>query len=108
MNIFRVLNALFKINIQQELAYRVDTFINILTSLMWLAWELIGLSIIFSNTDSIGGWSAAGQFLYLRRGYQTCHAISDAAGPRPGAAVAASGAAAVPAVSAGAWLARHG
>lgn len=58
MNIFRVLNALFKINIQQELAYRVDTFINILTSLMWLAWELIGLSIIFSNTDSIGGWSA--------------------------------------------------
>jgi ABC-2 type transport system permease protein len=56
MHIFRVLSALFKINIQQELAYRVDTLVNILTSLMWLAWELIGLGIIFSNTQSIAGW----------------------------------------------------
>jgi ABC-2 type transport system permease protein len=47
---------LFKINLQQELAYRLDTLINILTSLMWLAWELIGLGIIFSNTTSIAGW----------------------------------------------------
>lgn len=54
----RVLNALFKINIQQELAYRVDTVVNILTSIMWLAWELIGLGIIFSNTDNIAGWRA--------------------------------------------------
>jgi ABC-2 type transport system permease protein len=23
---------------------------------MWLGWELLGLSIIFSNTDSLGGW----------------------------------------------------
>lgn len=56
MNNLIVLRALFKINIQQELAYRVDTLINILTSLMWLAWELIGLSIIFSNTSNIAGW----------------------------------------------------
>lgn len=56
MHMFRVLNALFKINIQQELAYRVDTVVNILTSIMWLAWELIGLGIIFSNTDNIAGW----------------------------------------------------
>lgn len=56
MHLFRVLGALFKINLQQELAYRVDTLINILTSVMWLGWELIGLSIIFSNTTNIGGW----------------------------------------------------
>jgi ABC-2 type transport system permease protein len=56
MHNIQVLRALFKINVQQELAYRVDTLINILTSLMWLAWELIGLSIIFSNTTSIAGW----------------------------------------------------
>lgn len=56
MHIFRVLGALFKINLQQELAYRVDTIVNILTSIMWLGWELIGLSIIFSNTTNIGGW----------------------------------------------------
>ncbi len=58
MHINRVLSALLKINIQQELAYRTDTLINILTSAMWLGWELIGLSIIFSNTNSIGGWRA--------------------------------------------------
>lgn len=56
MHNLTVLRALFKINVQQELAYRLDTLINILTSLMWLGWELIGLSIIFSNTNSIAGW----------------------------------------------------
>lgn len=56
MHLLKVAGALFKINLQQELAYRVDTVINILTSLMWLAWELIGLNIIFSNTTSIAGW----------------------------------------------------
>jgi ABC-2 type transport system permease protein len=58
MQITRVLSALLKINVQQELAYRVDTLINIVTSIMWLGWELVGLSIIFSNTNSIGGWRA--------------------------------------------------
>ena len=58
MHNFHVLGALFKLNIQQELAYRADTLVNILTSLMWLGWELIGLSIIFSNTTNIAGWSA--------------------------------------------------
>lgn len=52
-----VLRALLKINIQQELAYRVDTIVNILTNLMWLVWELVGLSIIFSNTSTIDGWT---------------------------------------------------
>lgn len=56
MHILRVLSALLRINLQQELAYRVDTVVNILTSLMWLAWELMGLGIIFSNTDNIAGW----------------------------------------------------
>lgn len=56
MHNLSILRALFKINIQQELAYRVDTLINILTSLMWLGWELIGLSIIFANTTNIAGW----------------------------------------------------
>lgn len=37
-------------------AYRADTVINILLNIMWLGWELLGLSIIFSNTDTLGGW----------------------------------------------------
>lgn len=56
MQVVRVLSALFRINVQQELAYRVNTLVNILTSLVWLGWDIAGLAIIFSNTDAIGGW----------------------------------------------------
>ena len=41
------------------LAYRSDTVINILLNLMWLGWELLSLSIIFSNTNELGGWGPA-------------------------------------------------
>jgi ABC-2 type transport system permease protein len=39
-----------------SLAYRADTVVNILLNVMWLGWELLSLSIIFSNTDTIAGW----------------------------------------------------
>jgi viologen exporter family transport system permease protein len=38
------------------LIYRTNAMINALLSLMWLGWELLGLSIIFSNTQTLGGW----------------------------------------------------
>jgi ABC-2 type transport system permease protein len=56
MHAFKLLSTLFKINVQQELAYRADTVVNILLSLMWLGWELLSLNIIFSNTTNLGGW----------------------------------------------------
>jgi ABC-2 type transport system permease protein len=52
----RILGTLIKINIQQELAYRADAIAGILLNLMWLGWELLSLSIIFSNTATLGGW----------------------------------------------------
>jgi len=61
---FKVFTTLVKINLQQELAYRADTVINILLNLMWLGWELLGLSIIFSNTPTLGGWGL-GELLAL-------------------------------------------
>ncbi len=57
MHTFRLLSALFKVNLQMALAYRVDTVVNILLEALGLAWELISLSIIFSNTKSLGGWN---------------------------------------------------
>lgn len=60
----KLLTTLLKVNIQQELAYRVDTAINIALSLMWLGWELLSLGIIFSNTDRLGGWGP-GELLAL-------------------------------------------
>lgn len=56
MHTLKLLVTLLKINLQMSLAYRVDTWINILLSLFWLGWELLSLTIIFSNTATLGGW----------------------------------------------------
>jgi ABC-2 type transport system permease protein len=56
MHILKLLSAFLKVNIQMALAYRADTVVNILINLMWLGWELLSLSIIFSNTATLGGW----------------------------------------------------
>lgn len=56
MYTLKLLATLVKINVQQELAYRTETVVNVLISLLWLGWELLSLSIIFSNTRSLGGW----------------------------------------------------
>jgi ABC-2 type transport system permease protein len=56
MYTLKLLSAFFKVNVQLALAYRADTVVNILLNIMWLGWELLSLSIIFSNTTSLGGW----------------------------------------------------
>jgi len=56
MYYLNLIKTFFKINIQISLAYRTDTIVNILLNLLWLGWELLGLSIIFNNTDTLGGW----------------------------------------------------
>jgi ABC-2 type transport system permease protein len=56
MRAVKLLATLVKLNLQQELAYRTDVLVNILVNLMWLGWELLSLSILFSNTDTLGGW----------------------------------------------------
>jgi ABC-2 type transport system permease protein len=56
MQTLKLLSAFFKVNVQLALAYRADTIVNILLNVMWLGWELLTLSIIFSNTETIGGW----------------------------------------------------
>jgi ABC-2 type transport system permease protein len=56
MHNFKLLSAFLKMNLQQALAYRADTALNILLSLFWLAWELLSLQIIFNNTTDLSGW----------------------------------------------------
>jgi len=56
MHAFKLISTFFKVNIQMAVAYRADTLVNILLNIMWLGWELLGLSIIFSNTETLGGW----------------------------------------------------
>jgi ABC-2 type transport system permease protein len=56
MHAFKLLSAFFKVNLQMALAYRTDTVVNILLNIMWLGWELLSINIIFSNTQTLGGW----------------------------------------------------
>jgi ABC-2 type transport system permease protein len=55
-NNLKVLAAFARQNVKETLAYRVDTLINIGIMLMWQAWDFAGLAIVFSNTETIGGW----------------------------------------------------
>ena len=56
MATLKLIGVFLKVNLQIALAYRADTIVNIIINLMWLGWELIGLSIIFSNTQTLAGW----------------------------------------------------
>lgn len=56
MQAYKLFSAFFKVNLQMALAYRTDTVVNILLNIMWLGWELLGLQIIFNNTQSLAGW----------------------------------------------------
>ena len=74
MNVLKLLSALLKVNIQMSLAYRADTVVNILLNLMWLGWELLSLGIIFSNTDTIGGWGF-GELIALLGVFRLVHTL---------------------------------
>jgi viologen exporter family transport system permease protein len=74
MNTLKLLSAFLKVNIQMSLAYRADTVVNILLNLMWLGWELLSLSIIFSNTDTIGGWDF-GELIALLGVFRLVHTL---------------------------------
>lgn len=56
MYITRLLSAFLKVNLQQALAYRTDTLLNVFMNLLWLGWELVSLQIIFANTSNLSGW----------------------------------------------------
>ena len=74
MNVLKLLSAFLKVNIQMSLAYRADTVVNILLNLMWLGWELLSLSIIFNNTETIGGWDF-GQLIALLGVFRLVHTL---------------------------------
>ena len=74
MNVMKLLSAFLKVNIQMSLAYRADTVVNILLNLMWLGWELLSLGIIFSNTETIGGWGF-GELIALLGVFRLVHTL---------------------------------
>jgi ABC-2 type transport system permease protein len=56
MYYLRLISTFIKVNLQMSLAYRSEAVSEIALDLIWLGWELVSLQIIFSNTESLGGW----------------------------------------------------
>jgi ABC-2 type transport system permease protein len=56
-NYFRLLWTFFRIGLIGEAAYRVNFFLQLFQSLLELATSLAGLAVVFSYTQTLGGWS---------------------------------------------------
>ncbi len=57
MSYLRLAWAFFRIGVMGEAAYRINFFIQVFQSLMELATSLTGLAVVFSYTNTLGGWS---------------------------------------------------
>jgi ABC-2 type transport system permease protein len=58
MSWLRLIYIYFRVNVLNETAYRVNFFVQFFQSLLELGASLAGLAVIFSFTDSLGGWGA--------------------------------------------------
>jgi len=56
MSYLRLFGAFFRVSVRGELAYRANFFIQLFQSLLSLGISLAGLAVIFSYTDTLGGW----------------------------------------------------
>lgn len=57
MSLFRLMYSYFRIGAMNELQYRVNFFVQLLQSIVALAVGLISLSLVFSHTDTLAGWT---------------------------------------------------
>ncbi|HXI14800.1 MAG TPA: ABC-2 family transporter protein [Chloroflexota bacterium] len=59
MAFMRLLGVFLKIGVLHELEYRVNFYIQVVRSAISLATGLLGLTVVFSHTDTLGGWRPA-------------------------------------------------
>ena len=57
MNYLRLIIAFFWLGIMGEVAYRINFFFQLFQSLISLGVAIAGISVIFSYTSTLGGWS---------------------------------------------------
>lgn len=58
MNLFRLAWAHFKVGSMNELQYRVNFFIQLFQSALALITGLVGLWLVFSQTEDLAGWTS--------------------------------------------------
>jgi ABC-2 type transport system permease protein len=56
MNYLKLFGAFLRVNVLGEFAYRANFFVQLFQSALSLAMSLGGLAVIFSYTDTLGGW----------------------------------------------------
>lgn len=56
MNYLRMFFVFFRVSVMGELAYRINFFVQLFQSLLELGTALAGLAVIFSHTNTLGGW----------------------------------------------------
>jgi ABC-2 type transport system permease protein len=56
MTTIRLLWVFFRVGVMSELAYRVNFLVRLVQSLLELGTALGGLAVVFSYTDTLGGW----------------------------------------------------
>lgn len=59
MRLFQLFTAYFRIGLQNELQYRANFVVQILTSVLELGAGLAELHVVFSQTETLGGWKPA-------------------------------------------------
>jgi ABC-2 type transport system permease protein len=57
MNTLRLFFTFFRVSILNETAYRINFFVQLFQSLLELGTALAGLAVIFTYTNTLGGWS---------------------------------------------------
>lgn len=53
----KLLGIFWRYSILRELEYRVNFLTNALMSIFWLFWGVIGATIFFAHSDTVGGWT---------------------------------------------------
>jgi len=56
MNALRLFAVFFRVSVLNEAAYRVNFFVQVFQTLLELGTSLAGLAVIYSYTQSLGGW----------------------------------------------------
>ena len=57
MRVIRLFFTFFRIGVMGELAYRMNFIVQLLESLLELGTAIAGLAVIFTYTNTLGGWT---------------------------------------------------
>lgn len=78
----RIYHQFFRSSLQREMEFRANFFAKILQNVIWLVFFFAVLLVIYSNTDTVGGWTrehsmilAATLFLMNSIIFATCHSL---------------------------------